>query len=133
MCGVKANYNTIGVTAAVEVADCESGKLEKNRVSSIVQWAQEAGKSTGIVTTTRVTHASPAGSYAHVPYRDMESDADILKNKLDPKSCNYDIAKQLVTEEPGKNIKVRHIAIGNRNCGFLRLHVGWFLGNFGRR
>jgi Alkaline phosphatase len=26
-----------------------------------MNWAQKAGKATGIVTTTRVTHASPAG------------------------------------------------------------------------
>ncbi len=107
MCGVKGNYRTIGVSAAVQVADCDAAKKSENRVESIVKWAQEARKATGVVTNTRVTHASPAGSYAHVPYRDMESDADVLERNLDPRSCDFDIARQLIYDEPGRNINVR--------------------------
>jgi len=33
---------------------------------------KDAAKATGIVTTTRVTHATPAGTYAHVANRDWE-------------------------------------------------------------
>lgn len=106
MCGIKANYRTIGVSANVKVADCESAKNESNRPSSIIKWAQEAGKATGTVTTTRVTHASPAGGYAHVPLRDMESDADVKSSGLNTTSCNFDIARQLVYYEPGRNLKV---------------------------
>ena len=36
--------------------------------------------STGIVTTTRVTHATPACSYAHSANRGWESDANINKS-----------------------------------------------------
>lgn len=104
--GVKTNVKCIGVSANVKVADCESSKLKSNRPSSIVKWAQDAGKATGIVTNTRITHASPAGTYAHVPFRDMECDNDVIRLKLDPNSCNFDIAKQLVDDEPGRNIKV---------------------------
>lgn len=96
----------IGVSANVKVADCEAAKIESNRPQSILKWAQDAGKGTGVVTTTRITHASPAGTYAHVPYREMECDADVVKKQLDPKSCDFDIAKQLVYEDPGRNIKV---------------------------
>lgn len=111
--GVKTNIRCIGVSAAVKVADCEAAKIPANRPSSVLKWAQDAGMATGIVTTTRVTHASPAGTYAHVPFRDMECDADVVRRKLDPVSCNFDIAKQLVYDEPGKNIKV--IMGGGRN------------------
>lgn len=104
--GVKTNVRCIGVSAAVKVADCEAAKIPANRPSSILKWAQDAGMATGIVTTTRVTHASPAGTYAHVPFRDMECDGDVVKKKLDPVSCNFDIAKQLVYDEPGKNMQV---------------------------
>lgn len=107
MSGVKTNYYTIGVTAKVKPADCEAAKLESNRPSSIVKWAQDAGKATGVVTTTRITDASPAGAYAHVPYRYMESDDDIYKYSLDPRSCNFDVASQMVYDEPGRNIKVK--------------------------
>lgn len=53
MTGVKANTGTLGVTAAVRVNDCDASLESRNRVHSILRWAQVAGKSTGIVTTTR--------------------------------------------------------------------------------
>ena len=62
MGGVKGNFDTIGVTAEVDYDDCVASVDPKNHVNSILKWAQEAGKATGIVTTTRVTHASP-GNY----------------------------------------------------------------------
>lgn len=54
----------------------------------------------------RVTHASPAGGYAHVINRAMESDAEVLRLKKDPKECT-DIAQQLIFNSPGKNLNVR--------------------------
>lgn len=58
---------------------------------------------TGFVTTTRVTHASPAGLYAHVANRDWECDSQVpLENRGQCK----DIARQLVEDEPGRNIRV---------------------------
>lgn len=53
----------------------------------------------------RVTHASPAGMYAHVADRGWESDADVIKDKLDPSECE-DIASQLVTKLPGMDLRV---------------------------
>ncbi|CAL8134234.1 unnamed protein product [Orchesella dallaii] len=100
--GVKTNTGTIGVTSDVQLGNCTAQKIPANQVSNILAWAQAAGKSTGIVTTTRVTHASPAGAYAHTSHRDWESDIDI---PLDGKDCE-DIASQLILREPGKNINV---------------------------
>jgi len=57
------------------------------------------------VTTTPVTHATPAGSYAHVAQRDWMSDADIIAAGQDSAVCS-DIAEQLIRNEPGKNFKV---------------------------
>lgn len=59
--GVKANIATIGVTATVELNDCTEMNKEENHVHSIAKWSQDAGKRTGIVTTSTVTDASPAG------------------------------------------------------------------------
>lgn len=48
----------------------------------------------GIVTTTRVQHASPGASYAHVVNREWYSDADLPKEAI-RQGCK-DIAYQLV-------------------------------------
>jgi hypothetical protein len=66
---------------------------------------QDAGKSTGVVTTTRITHASPSGTYAHIANRDWENDAEVKNSGQDPKICD-DIAEQLVNKLPGKDINV---------------------------
>jgi alkaline phosphatase len=73
---------------------------------SIYDMLQDAGKSTGVVTTTRITHASPAGAYAQTANRDWENDAQVQNSGQDPNKCD-DIAKQLITSLPGRNIKVR--------------------------
>lgn len=100
---------TLGVTSKVQLFDCPTSLNHEYHTTSIMQWAQWAGKATGIVTTTRVTHASPAGSYAHTPHRDWESDKQMLedgeKGKANVTQCD-DIAKQLITNDPGRNFKV---------------------------
>ena len=64
-----------------------------------------ANKGTGIVTTTRVTHATPAGTYAHVAHRDWEDDSYIHSAGIDTNTCS-DIAEQLVETKPGNKLKV---------------------------
>ncbi|XP_053612177.1 membrane-bound alkaline phosphatase-like isoform X1 [Plodia interpunctella] len=105
LCGVKNNYGTTGVTAAVSRRNCEASLLETNRVESIAEWALAAGKDVGIVTTTRITHASPSGAYAKVANRNWENDAEILLDSQDPERC-ADIAQQLINSDPGKRFKV---------------------------
>lgn len=53
-----------------------------------------AGKAVGIVTTTRVQHASPSGTYAHVVNRDWYADAS-MPTDARHQGCK-DIAWQLV-------------------------------------
>lgn len=45
--GVKANYATLGVTAAVQLGDCLAENNTANHVDSIIAWAQKQGKATG--------------------------------------------------------------------------------------
>lgn len=73
-----------------------------------------------MVTNTRVTHASPAGLYAHVADRNWESDKDITDDGQDDKICD-DIAEQLILNEPGKNVNV---AMGGGLGGFLPRFLG---------
>lgn len=74
-------------------------------MQSLAAWAQRAGKGTGIVTTTTVTHASPSGTYAHVSNRNFECDADVKKFNQNPDECE-DIASQLINNRPGNKFKV---------------------------
>jgi len=42
-----------------------------------------AGLSTGVVTTARLTHATPAATYAHTPERNWEDDHDMSQEAVD--------------------------------------------------
>lgn len=69
-----------------------------------------SGKSTGLVTTTRVTHATPAAMYAHSANRYWESDDKLAKDvppDLKTETECKDIARQLVEDSPGQNFNVR--------------------------
>ncbi|XP_075720226.1 intestinal-type alkaline phosphatase [Rhinoderma darwinii] len=105
LCGVKGNYGTIGLTAAAKRSDCST--QAGNEVESVLKRAKAAGKSVGIVTTTRVQHASPSGNYAHIADRDWYSDANMPQEALDLK-CP-DIALQLIS-----NIEIDVILGGGR-------------------
>ncbi|CAG5131710.1 unnamed protein product, partial [Candidula unifasciata] len=70
--GVKTNQGMLGVSAAAVKSNCAS--TVGAHVDSILRWSALAGKSTGVVTTTRITHATPGASYSHSPDRDWESD-----------------------------------------------------------
>lgn len=104
--GVKTKYGVLGVDFTVtETTEAAAS------VPSIMDWAQTVGKRTGIVTTTRVTHATPAATYAHSFNRNWECEAKIpeaLRNRT------KDIAVQLVENGPGSKFNV--ILGGGRAC-----------------
>ncbi|XP_041118911.1 intestinal-type alkaline phosphatase-like [Polyodon spathula] len=93
LCGVKANYGTVGLSAAARRYQCNTTK--GNEVKSILHRAKEAGKSVGFVTTTRAQHASPSATYAHIANRDWYSDAAMPLEAL--KDGCTDIAAQLIS------------------------------------
>lgn len=102
---MKANFYTIGVNGRVQLNDCQAAKNTENHVDSILAYAQQAGKSTGIVTTTTVTHASPSANYAHSANRLFECDADVNHTGYNANDCQ-DIASQLIYNKPGNGINV---------------------------
>ncbi|EDW81547.1 uncharacterized protein Dwil_GK10963 [Drosophila willistoni] len=103
--GIKANYGTVGVSAAVHNKDCQAQADRSHHVASIAAWAQQQGMATGFVTTTSVTHASPAGVYAHIAHRNWENDAEIISDNGDPTICP-DIAYQLIHGQVGQKLNV---------------------------
>ncbi|NXU42886.1 PPBI1 phosphatase, partial [Drymodes brunneopygia] len=92
LCGVKANAKTLGLSGAAIYGKCRT--TFGNEVDSILHRARLAGKAVGIVTTTRVQHASPAAAYAHSASRGWYADANMPKEALQD-GCK-DIAYQLV-------------------------------------
>lgn len=90
--GVKTRIGFIGVGEAATPGDCTSGKA--NPLPLAAEAAKRAGLQVGIVTTTRLTHATPAAVFAHSVDRDWESDKDIPAAER-PEGCT-DIAAQLV-------------------------------------
>lgn len=67
--GVKTYNRSIGFSDA---------RLERNgkarELNSILTAAKAAGKSIGIVSSARITHATPAAYFAKVPHRNMEEE-----------------------------------------------------------
>jgi alkaline phosphatase len=61
--GVKGNSMTLGVNANMQFEDCVDTNNRNKHTESIGSWAQKAGKATGFVTTTRVTHATIGETY----------------------------------------------------------------------
>lgn len=102
--GIKGNVGTVGVDANVRRSDCEAGLNPDYHSSSIAKWAQDANKVAGLVTNTRVTHASPSGVYAHSANRDWEYDVTV--NNRCPDANIPDIADQLINNDVGSKLRV---------------------------
>ena len=65
----------ISVDDRAEYAVC--GSSNKTSVLSILELAELNGLSTGVVTTARITHATPSTAYAHSVSRRWENDAQL--------------------------------------------------------
>ncbi|CAD5117035.1 DgyrCDS5862 [Dimorphilus gyrociliatus] len=97
--GSKTVASVVGVDANVKIKNCST--VEKAKINSIAKSAIAEGKSVGVVTTTRITHATPSALYAHAAYRYYEGSADLPTDQV----CE-DIASQLINGEVGKKLKV---------------------------
>ncbi|CAH8520489.1 unnamed protein product [Schistosoma turkestanicum] len=97
--GVKGPQDTVGITGTVKCCECTQ-LTELERAKSSILHASKAGLSTGIVTTTRVTHATPAAAYANILHRDWESKGPSSKQGF---HCT-DAAAQLLTNASDVNV-----------------------------
>ena len=111
--GVKSVNGTIGVTQGIEVNVCAS--QQGNEVTTIFEQAEEAGLATGIVSTARITHATPAATFAKVAGRDWENDTN-LPDEARKNGCK-DIAAQLIDWPAGDGFEV--VFGGGRNSFML--------------
>jgi alkaline phosphatase len=95
--GVKTDIGVFGYDESVERGDCTTAG-DDNILMTSLELAEIAGLSTGIVTTARVTHATPGANYAKSPDRNYEDNSDIPADS----SCagvQEDIASQLISFE----------------------------------
>ncbi|CAL8097873.1 unnamed protein product [Calicophoron daubneyi] len=90
--GSKSQFDTIGVNEKVQCCKCIKIP-EEDMIKSILLHAQDNGLSTGLVTSTRITHATPAAAYAATRSRNWEG--KVPKNLSGSGECE-DIAGQLV-------------------------------------
>lgn len=100
--GVKTRGGIIGLDGDQPRGVCPG--TDATAIPSFLELAAEAGLGTGIVTTTRITHATPAALYAKSADRDWESDAR-MPHAARAAGC-VDIARQLVEFDVGRGIDV---------------------------
>ena len=129
--GVKTDEGTLSVSPDIVHADHST--VRGNETKTLLKYAEESGRSTGVVTTARLTHATPAACYAHTADRDWESDYDMkyrlsdaaVRNKRPDLAKRYlaayearfpDIARQLIEFKYGDGLEV---AFGGGRPKFL--------------
>ncbi|HBM61120.1 MAG TPA: alkaline phosphatase, partial [Citreicella sp.] len=83
--GVKGKNGMINIMDTVAVEDCAAGADAGTKLFSEI--ATEMGKSVGVISTARITHATPAAVYARTVSRDWEDNSAL------PEGCEQkDIA-----------------------------------------
>ncbi|OUL55987.1 alkaline phosphatase [Pseudoalteromonas ulvae] len=102
--GVKTDIGVVGVAEGAERGSCLSTKGQE--LVSAAELAELAGKSTGIISTARITHATPASAYAKSADRNWEDVSDMPESEAE--NCE-DIASQLVNFE--KNLEARFMGV----------------------
>lgn len=78
-CGLKTYNNAVGVDP------------NENPCGTILEAAKAEGMLTGLVVTSRITHATPAAFSAHVLHRDMENDIALQQIGFNPLGRQVDL------------------------------------------
>lgn len=102
LAGVKTKAGVIGFGQDAIRGDCASAQGKE--VMSLFTLAQNAGLATGVVTTARITHATPAAAYGHSPERNWENDADVPEEAR-AAGCT-DLALQLIESSTGSSLEI---------------------------
>ena len=89
--GIKTQIGKINVTANDNLGGCG----DRSAPVKIADLAQAAGLSIGIISTARITHATPAAVYGHAADRGFENDTDL--DKVAIKAGCTDLAAQLIS------------------------------------
>jgi alkaline phosphatase len=109
--GIKTNDGAISVDQSINRIEPSEKITAEKSVKTILERAEEHGMSTGVVTTARFTHATPAVNYAHIADRDWESDSNLPEG-----ATVKDIARQLLEFPYGDGLEV---ALGGGRSYFM--------------
>jgi alkaline phosphatase len=122
MSGVKSDAGVIGINEQVQRGDCKT--VAGNELVTALELAEIKGLSTGVISTARITHATPAAAYAKSPERNWEDISDMPEEAITA-GCE-DIASQLVNFEknlesrfPGIDVNGIDVAMGGGRRHFL--------------
>lgn len=120
--GYKAREGQLSVNHTTKRGECDAAVTASKSLTTILEQAAAAGKSTGVVSTARITHATPAATYSHIAVRDWESDASIRSFEtafgLTAGSCTVkDIAAQLIDLSPTVRTSLK-VAMGGGRPAF---------------
>jgi len=110
--GVKTINDVMGLDHTTTLESCDDQKTKA--VATLWEMAESIGMSTGVITTARLTHATPGAAYSHIASRDWESDAEMPPEAV-AAGC-ADIARQLVEMRYGDGLEV---AMGGGRSYFL--------------
>ncbi len=123
--GYKTREGMLSVNHTTARGECNAAVIDSKKVATILERAAEMGKSTGIVSTARLTHATPAALYSHTSVRDWEADANLPVTDLNTgAACRgstaavKDIARQLIEVSPAVRASLK-VAIGGGRTNFL--------------
>lgn len=95
--GVKTKQGVLSIDDSAGRGDCKAAPAAS--VSTFAELAEDAGMATGVVSTARITHATPAAVYSHSADRNWEDDSKV-------KDGCEDIASQLLSFAHGDGIDV---------------------------
>ena len=123
--GHKARDGMLSVNHTTAAGECSAAVIESKKLKSILELAAENGKATGIVSTARLTHATPAALYAHTAMRDWEADSNLSPTDINTGApCRgapgavKDIARQLIEVNPTVRGSLK-VAMGGGRTNFL--------------
>ena len=109
---MKTINDVMGLDHTATLESCDDQKTKA--VTTLWELAETVGMSTGVITTARLTHATPGAAYSHIASRDWESDAEMPPEAV-AAGC-ADIARQLVEMRYGDGLEV---AMGGGRSYFL--------------
>lgn len=99
--GVKTRSGILGLTSDVALGNCASAAGQGT--DTLFELAERKGLATGILSTARLTHATPAATYAESASRGWEDDTSF--GSADSDGCK-DIATQLIDWPAGDGFEV---------------------------